>query len=127
MCMTTITFRASPRPESKRPGRKRVFRWKRITYSPLLIGKRGTYRGYEPVGTWQRAHRSRYSPSDPADVGFHTYKSRRDARASTYFGEVTRVEVSGLIASGLGDGSGNEIPVETWLWIRVPLLKKGRE
>ena len=125
--MTKVTHKASPRPNSRTPSGKRFFRWKIISYQYLYTpehygqpgGNRYTFLGLEPVGTWQRAvmrHGGAYE-----DEGFHTYRFRRDAENSSFEGELTKVEVAGLIARGIGDGSANNSArVETWLWIKVP-------
>ena len=123
MCMTNSMRLVEPRhvdtmrvwPYSSPPDSIPVVkRWKFIRY--VGIGRRTYFnRSSDPefADVWNLSH----GDSAVVDHGYHVFTYKPRFRLE---GTLVEVEVAGIIARGVGDGFGNEVGIETYLWMRFP-------
>ncbi len=132
MCLATVEWLNHDLEKLTRRPSKTIYAWKYIRYGTggkYSISRNLTFDGTTRTGQWAKAVRMA-SKSAVADVGFHVYPTRAEARrAEASTGrpgkKLVKVEVAGLISHGLGDGYDRSVRTAVYRWIRIPRGPKG--
>lgn len=102
--------------------KKVVKRWRFIEYDGN--NRRQHAYGVEKVGQWNKADLGQ-GEYEPDSHGYHVYQSLADVPVKTSlrpYGKLRQVRVRGWLATGIGDGHGNngDTGVETYAEMYVP-------